>query len=174
MADITRLIDIIQKLVSKGNTVIVIEHNLDVALQSDWILDIGPDGGSNGGEIIAQGTPEQVASVSKSCTAKFLRDFVSPDSSPFLTPQDIHIHVEADSTKSKRVVSSSDDKWNSAASKLKLKKTSKRAAVVSSESESDDFESDALSSSSEEEEQEDAPVRRRSGRLISNKRRKKT
>lgn len=89
MADITKLVDIIQKLVSLGNTVIVIEHNLDVAIQSDWIIDLGPEGGSQGGQIVAQGTPEQVAASNASHTASFLREHVVIDETPFLTPLDL-------------------------------------------------------------------------------------
>jgi excinuclease ABC subunit A len=59
-------------LVDKGNTVIVIEHNLDVIKTADWIIDMGPEGGSGGGTVIATGTPEQVAKVSQSHTGKFL------------------------------------------------------------------------------------------------------
>jgi excinuclease ABC subunit A len=58
--------------VDKGNTVIVIEHNLDVIKTSDWIVDMGPEGGSGGGMVVAEGTPEQVAAVEKSYTGQFL------------------------------------------------------------------------------------------------------
>ena len=65
--------DVIQRLVDKGNSVIVIEHNLDVIRCSDWIIDLGPDGGDKGGEVIAQGTPEEVAEHPTSYTAKYLK-----------------------------------------------------------------------------------------------------
>ena len=72
--DVHKLMDVIQRLVDKGNSVIVIEHNLDVIRCSDWIIDLGPDGGDKGGEIIAQGTPEEVALNSSSHTAKYLSE----------------------------------------------------------------------------------------------------
>jgi len=65
--------EVIQELADSGNTVIVIEHNLDVIKQADWILDLGPEGGDGGGEIIAAGTPEDVAKVAKSYTGQFLK-----------------------------------------------------------------------------------------------------
>jgi excinuclease ABC subunit A len=72
--DIRKLLIVLNGLVEKGNTVVVIEHNLDVIKSADWIIDIGPEGGSGGGEIIATGTPEDVAKSTKSHTAKFLKD----------------------------------------------------------------------------------------------------
>ena len=61
------------KLVSYGNTVIVIEHNLDVIKTADWIIDLGPDGGDKGGEIIAQGTPEELIKINNTYTGQFLK-----------------------------------------------------------------------------------------------------
>jgi excinuclease ABC subunit A len=72
-ADIEKLLDVLQRLVDAGNTVLVIEHNLDVIKQADWIVDLGPEGGEAGGEVIATGTPEQVAEVEESYTGQFLR-----------------------------------------------------------------------------------------------------
>jgi excinuclease ABC subunit A len=72
-ADIQKLLDVLHQLTDAGNTVIVIEHNLDVIKTADWIVDLGPEGGEEGGYIVAQGTPEQVAQVSRSHTGKFLR-----------------------------------------------------------------------------------------------------
>jgi excinuclease ABC subunit A len=72
-ADIEKLLDVLQRLVDSGNTVLVIEHNLDVIKQADWIIDLGPEGGEAGGEIIVTGTPEQVAEVDESATGQFLR-----------------------------------------------------------------------------------------------------
>jgi excinuclease ABC subunit A len=72
-ADIEKLLDVLQRLVDSGNTVLVIEHNLDVIKQADWIIDLGPEGGEAGGEIIATGTPEQIADVDDSATGQFLR-----------------------------------------------------------------------------------------------------
>lgn len=72
--DVRMLVDVIQRLVDKGNTVIVIEHNLDLIKAADWIIDLGPEGGAGGGEIIATGTPEEVAKVKNSYTGKFLKE----------------------------------------------------------------------------------------------------
>ena len=72
-ADVHRLIDVLQRLVDKGNTVLVIEHNLDVIKTADFILDLGPDGGDKGGMIVAQGTPEEVATVEGSYTGEYLK-----------------------------------------------------------------------------------------------------
>jgi excinuclease ABC subunit A len=72
--DVNMLVEVIQKLVDKGNTVIVIEHNLDLIKASDWIIDVGPEGGSAGGRIIAEGIPEQVAQAEGSETGRFLRE----------------------------------------------------------------------------------------------------
>lgn len=71
--DIAKLLDILHELRNKGNTIVVIEHNLDVIKTADWIVDLGPEGGSGGGEIIAEGTPEQVAEVAISHTGRFLK-----------------------------------------------------------------------------------------------------
>ena len=71
-ADVDKLIDVLQRLVDAGNTVIVIEHNLDVIKTADWIIDLGPDGGDRGGTIVACGTPEDVAKVKKSYTGQYL------------------------------------------------------------------------------------------------------
>lgn len=73
IADVHRLIDILQRLVDAGNSIVVIEHNLDVIKTSDYILDLGPEGGNKGGTIIAQGTPEQVAKVEGSYTGNYLK-----------------------------------------------------------------------------------------------------
>ena len=72
-ADIEKLLEVLQRLVDAGNSVIVIEHNLDVIKQADWIVDLGPEGGEAGGEVIAVGTPEDVAEVEESYTGQFLR-----------------------------------------------------------------------------------------------------
>ncbi|MGN1221928.1 MAG: ATP-binding cassette domain-containing protein, partial [Christensenellales bacterium] len=71
--DVDKLIKILQRLVAQGNTVIVIEHNLDVIKVADHIIDLGPEGGDRGGNVVATGTPEQIAKVSKSWTGKFLK-----------------------------------------------------------------------------------------------------
>ena len=75
--DIRVLMGVLNRLVDKGNTVIVIEHNMDVIKQADWIIDIGPEGGRGGGMIVAQGTPEQVAASGKGYTSKFLAEELS-------------------------------------------------------------------------------------------------
>jgi excinuclease ABC subunit A len=72
--DVRKLLLVLNGLVEKGNTVIVIEHNLDVIKSSDWIIDLGPEGGAGGGEVLAIGTPEQIAKESKSFTGKFLKE----------------------------------------------------------------------------------------------------
>ncbi len=75
--DVRKLLLVLNGLVDKGNTVIVIEHNLDVIKSSDWVVDIGPEGGARGGEVVAVGTPEQIAKVAKSHTGKFLKEILS-------------------------------------------------------------------------------------------------
>jgi excinuclease ABC subunit A len=72
-ADVERLLEILHRLVDAGNTVIVIEHNLDVIRSADHIIDLGPEGGDAGGEVVATGTPEEVARVEASYTGRFLR-----------------------------------------------------------------------------------------------------
>jgi excinuclease ABC subunit A len=71
--DIRKLLGVLQSLVDKGNTVIVIEHNLDVIKSADWIVDLGPEGGSGGGTVVAEGTPESIAAVDASHTGRFLQ-----------------------------------------------------------------------------------------------------
>ena len=75
--DVRMLLDVLNKLVEKGNTVIVIEHNLDVIKTADWIIDLGPEGGDAGGFVVAEGTPEKVAKVRKSFTGKFLKPILN-------------------------------------------------------------------------------------------------
>ncbi len=75
-ADVEKLLDILHRLVDAGNTVIIIEHNLDVIRSADHVIDLGPDGGDAGGEIVATGTPEEVARVEASHTGSFLRDLL--------------------------------------------------------------------------------------------------
>jgi excinuclease ABC subunit A len=71
--DIRVLMGVLNKLVDKGNTIIVIEHNLDVIKMADYIIDMGPEGGAGGGQIIAEGTPEKIAANAKSWTGKYLK-----------------------------------------------------------------------------------------------------
>ena len=72
--DIRKLLDVINGLVEKGNTVIVIEHNLDVIKAADWIIDMGPEGGDGGGTVVVTGTPEEVAAAPHSHTGRFLAE----------------------------------------------------------------------------------------------------
>jgi excinuclease ABC subunit A len=77
-ADVQRLLDVLGRLVDAGNTVVVIEHNLDVIKTADWLVDLGPEGGEGGGEVVATGTPEEVAAVPGSYTGRFLAELVEP------------------------------------------------------------------------------------------------
>ena len=74
--DVRKLLGVLHRLVDAGNTVVVIEHNLDVVKTADWIIDLGPEGGEDGGRIVAEGTPEDVIAVPESYTGKFLRDLL--------------------------------------------------------------------------------------------------
>jgi len=76
-ADIQKLLDVLNRLVNAGNTAIVIEHNLDVIKTADWVIDLGPEGGEDGGDLIACGTPEDVVSVTASHTGRFLKDVLA-------------------------------------------------------------------------------------------------
>ncbi|MCB0936435.1 MAG: ATP-binding cassette domain-containing protein, partial [Mycobacterium sp.] len=83
--DIRKLLKVINGLVDKGNSVIVIEHNLDVIKTSDWIIDMGPEGGAGGGTVVAQGTPEDVAAIPASYTGKFLGEVLGASAPPKAT-----------------------------------------------------------------------------------------
>jgi excinuclease ABC subunit A len=74
--DVRRLLTVLSRLVDQGNTVLVIEHNLDVIKTADWLIDLGPEGGSGGGMVIAEGTPEQVAATKASHTGRFLAELL--------------------------------------------------------------------------------------------------
>ncbi len=74
--DVRVLLDVLHRLVDRGNTVLVIEHNLDVIKTADWIIDLGPDGGNRGGAIVAAGTPEDLAAIDASYTGRYLRPLV--------------------------------------------------------------------------------------------------
>ena len=76
-ADVHKLVDILRKLSDSGNTVVVIEHNLDVIKTADYIIDIGPEGGEGGGRVIAKGTPEEVAKNKKSYTGQFVKKYLN-------------------------------------------------------------------------------------------------
>ncbi len=77
-ADVQRLLEVLGRLVDAGNTVVVIEHNLDVIKSADRLIDLGPEGGEAGGDVVATGTPEDVAAVDGSYTGQFLRDMLTP------------------------------------------------------------------------------------------------
>ncbi|HNY17844.1 MAG TPA: hypothetical protein PKL75_10345, partial [Treponemataceae bacterium] len=76
MADIARLSRLIRRLVDSGNSVIVIEHNLEVIAEADWVIDLGPCGGSRGGYIVAEGTPAELCACKNSLTGRFLREYL--------------------------------------------------------------------------------------------------
>jgi excinuclease ABC subunit A len=73
---VKKLLEVLHELADQGNTVVVIEHNLDVVKTADWLVDFGPEGGDGGGEIVAQGTPEDVAKSSRSWTGRYLKDLL--------------------------------------------------------------------------------------------------
>ena len=77
-ADIQRLLEVLQRLVDQGNSVVVIEHNLDVIKTADRIIDMGPEGGEEGGQLIGAGTPEEIAALPDSYTGQFLSGIVEP------------------------------------------------------------------------------------------------
>src|SRR6185436_10894683 len=73
ISDVQRLVNVLQRLVDAGNSVVVIEHNLDLIAEADWVLDLGPEGGEAGGQVVAEGTPEEIAKNKRSHTGRFLR-----------------------------------------------------------------------------------------------------
>ena len=75
-ADVHRLIEVLQRLVSSGNTVVIIEHNMDIVKVADYIIDLGPEGGDRGGQLVTAGTPEEVCQVEESYTGKYLKKFI--------------------------------------------------------------------------------------------------
>jgi excinuclease ABC subunit A len=75
--DITKLLDAFQRLIASGGSILIIEHNMDVIRSADWIIDLGPEGGAQGGQVVATGTPEQVAEVEASYTGQFLRQVLN-------------------------------------------------------------------------------------------------
>ncbi|HUN46712.1 MAG TPA: ATP-binding cassette domain-containing protein, partial [Stellaceae bacterium] len=75
--DVRKLLDVLHALVDQGNTVLVIEHNLEVIKTADWIIDLGPEGGAGGGKVVAAGTPEQVAEAEASYTGQYLRSYLT-------------------------------------------------------------------------------------------------
>ena len=81
MADVERLIRVLHRLVDGGHSVVVIEHDLDVIAEADWIVDLGPEGGLRGGDVVAAGTPEDVAAVNESYTGQYLRPLLAKNKS---------------------------------------------------------------------------------------------
>jgi excinuclease ABC subunit A len=77
-ADVSRLLEVLTRLVDTGNTVLVIEHNLDVIKTADWVIDLGPDGGERGGRVLATGTPEEIARCEASYTGRYLQAVLEP------------------------------------------------------------------------------------------------
>ena len=75
--DVAKLLEVLHELVDQGNTVVVIEHNLEVIKTADWVLDLGPEGGDAGGEIVGVGTPEEIAANPRSYTGQFLRPLLA-------------------------------------------------------------------------------------------------
>ena len=86
--DIRKLLAVLGRLVDLGNTVLVIEHNLDVIKTADWIIDLGPEGGEGGGQVVATGTPEEIAAIEDNHTGRFLR------TSPNLTVRDASLIID--------------------------------------------------------------------------------
>jgi excinuclease ABC subunit A len=80
--DVSKLLGVLSRLVDSGNTVVVIEHNLDVIKSSDWVIDMGPEGGFRGGTVVAEGTPEDVAKVKASYTGNFLAEILATNRTP--------------------------------------------------------------------------------------------
>ena len=76
--DVAQLVDVLQRLVDAGNTVVVIEHNLDVMRAADWMIDLGPEAGRDGGQVVAMGRPEDIVSVPESVTGQYLRELLTP------------------------------------------------------------------------------------------------
>ena len=75
--DVRKLLDVLHQLVSLGNTVLVVEHNLDVIKSADWVIDLGPEGGEEGGKVVAEGTPEDIARSKRSYTGQALRPLLN-------------------------------------------------------------------------------------------------
>lgn len=124
--DIRKLLGVINGLVDKGNTVIVIEHNLDVIKTADWIIDMGPEGGSGGGTVVAEGTPEEVVTVEESYTGRFLAEILdgritAPASAP----------VRKRATKATKATKATATKTAATKSATKAKTAKKKVAAAS-------------------------------------------
>src|SRR5271169_4681577 len=94
--DVKKLLDVLHRLTDLGNTVIIIEHNLDVIRNADWILDLGPEGGEDGGRLVAQGRPAKVAATPASYTGKFLARYYSSSGNGHLAPVDMEDESSSD------------------------------------------------------------------------------
>ncbi|MGA2567081.1 MAG: hypothetical protein ABSF41_09645, partial [Pseudolabrys sp.] len=79
--DVAKLLDVLHELVETGNSVVVIEHNLEVIKTADWIIDLGPEGGDGGGEIVAEGTPEDIVKAKRSYTGEYLKPVLAREAS---------------------------------------------------------------------------------------------
>jgi excinuclease ABC subunit A len=108
--DVRKLLEVLHRLVEQGNTVVVIEHNLDVIKTADWVLDLGPGGGVNGGKIVVEGTPEQVAAEPKSFTGQYLKPLLArAKSAPAEAGAQSINDSRAQPKKTRRKTSSSED-----------------------------------------------------------------
>ena len=85
--DIRKLLGVLGRLVDAGNTVVVIEHNLDVIKTADWVIDLGPEGGSRGGQVLCEGSPEQVAAHPRSFTGQFLKPILAASPPALVEPE---------------------------------------------------------------------------------------
>jgi excinuclease ABC subunit A len=85
-ADVEKLLVVLSRLVEAGNTVVVIEHNLDVIAHADWVIDLGPEGGAGGGQVIAEGTPEELARAKQSHTGRYLQEKLAQLGGGLATP----------------------------------------------------------------------------------------
>jgi len=126
--DIRKLLGVINGLVDKGNTVIVIEHNLDVIKTADWIIDMGPEGGSGGGTVVAEGTPEEVVTVEESYTGRFLAEILDGR-----TTASAPAPVRKRATKTTKATATKTAATKSAATKTAAKaKTAKKKVAAAS------------------------------------------
>ncbi|MDQ2756499.1 MAG: excinuclease ABC subunit UvrA [Actinomycetota bacterium] len=131
--DIRKLLEVLQGLVDKGNTVIVIEHNLDVIKSADWVIDLGPEGGKRGGRVIAEGTPEEVAQVEESFTGQFLRPLLEKAASgrPSVRPSQSRVRATAAaSAPAKRTATASTATKRAAAKRAATKKAAPTTAAI--------------------------------------------
>jgi excinuclease ABC subunit A len=125
-ADVARLLEVLERLRDKGNTLIVIEHNLDVVKTADWIVDLGPEGGEGGGEVVAAGTPEEVAAVERSYTGQFLRPLLAKAAKPAGKPAPVPENVPGTSQNASEPAKNRPKTVKKAAKTVKkTKKTSK-------------------------------------------------